>query len=508
MGVATGLADDSAITAAESTFTLEDQRVGSDGAVGWAVPGLLFASALVFFVVSLLKGTSGDLLSAVALAITAIPFLFVAIETPGRLLHPLSLFGFTMVLGVAGQMIYLTHGHPAASTELLSGLSPNILNQGILVVGTSVIALGIGYFAASSGVSDPVPGRLLSRSVRLGLGNPDPRRVFWVGLALCGISLTAFGLYAQKIGLSSLSDLLSSHKRYVVTSGHESVYGYYRFVISLADPVFVLLIYVIIRNRLPIFSRLGALALGSMVLVAGYATITSSRTELFATVAVAGFMGIALRRREPRVTVIVGVMVAAIACLTLLGGLRAVGQGEAPSLSSRTSTDALLENAVGNRDWMDIAPISVLINRVPQAYPYQYGKTLVSILWEPIPRSLWPGKPPVRIGPVIGAPVFGFRETRVTGEPPGIVGELWLNGGIFFVIIGMVLLGAVIRWVERLYRLVGRTNGLSAIPYGVLIVGTCLQLPITDVTGVSTSMLESLVTLAILLRIVRRQESL
>jgi oligosaccharide repeat unit polymerase len=469
------------------------------------MPGALFVGALAFFLSFLINGAVGNLQSAVALAITAVPFLIVAIEAPGRLLHPLSIFGFTMLLGIAGQTIYLTHGHPADLPELLSGLSPDILNRGLLVVGVGIIALGVGYFASNPGRVSLRPGRLLALGMRLGLARPSPRRAFWVALALCVISMVAFGLYAPKVGLHSPSDLLSSRKRFALEDGHAIFYGYYRFLIFLSGSAFVLLTYVWVRNGVSLFSRLGAVTLASLLLTAGYAVVTSSRTELFAAVAAAVFIVIALRRREPRAATVIAVTVVAIACLTLLGGLRSVDNGQARSLSGTISTNALVENAVGNGSWMDIGPISVVMQRVPQAFPYQYGKTLVAILWAPIPRTLWPGKPPTRIGPMIGPRVFGYSEQRISGDPVGILGELWLNGGVFVVVAGMVLLGATIRWVERFYKLVGQTDGLSAIPYGILIVGACLQLPIDDLTGVLTGVLESLATLIVLLWLVRER---
>lgn len=480
-------------------------RANGGGVAGWVIPGTLLLSALAFFFFFLINGAAANLQCAVALSITAAPFLIAAAEAPGRLLHPLSIFGFTMLLGVAGQTIYLTHGHPTALPGLLSWLSPDILTQGLLVVSAGVLALCVGYLASNPGGGTLKPSRLLTRGVQMGLARPSPRRAFWMALVMCVISTVAFVLYAPKVGLHNPGDLLSSRKRFVVAGGHVTVYGYYRLLISLAGSAFILLAYVMARNGISTFSRLGAAALASLVITAGYATITSSRTELFATVGAATFVTIALRRREPRATTIVTVTVAAIACLTLLGGLRAANNGQASSLSSTSGTDALLENAVGSRDWMDIGPISVIVQRVPQAYPYQYGKTFLSILWEPIPRTLWPGKPPVRIGPVIGPPVFGFNVDRVSGDPPGILGELWLNGGVFIVVAGMALLGAMIRRVERWYRLVHQTDGLSAIIYGILVVGLCLQLPITDFTGILTSVLENLVTVAVLLWLVREQ---
>jgi hypothetical protein len=66
----------------------------------------------------------------------------------------------------------------------------------------------------------------------------------------------------------------------------------------------------------------------------------------------------------------------------------------------------------------------------------------------------------------------------------GVIGELWLNGGLVAVLLGMVMVGLLLRRVEHLYRIASATGGLSALPYGILIVALGLQLPITDVTGV------------------------
>jgi oligosaccharide repeat unit polymerase len=491
----------------------EARGAGAGSAVAWVIPSLLFIGAFAFLIAFLIGGAAGDLQSAVALAITAIPFLIVAIEAPDRLLHPLSIFGFTMILGVAGQTVYLTHGRPAALPELLSGLSPDILNKGLIVAAVGMLALAFGYFAASSRREVERPGRLLTRAMQLDLVRPSPQRAFVFGCVVCVISVIAFALYAPKVGIHGVNGLLTSQKRFVVQEGHVLVYGYYRALFFATGPLFVLLVYVMIRNRISMFSRIGVLAGVSLLLTVFYATVTSSRSELFASVAVAVFVSIALRRREPRAKSIILALLVAVLGLVFLGGLRSAASSQASSaspnqsFSSAIDTGAMLENTVGNGSWGDIGPMSVLMHRVPGAYPYQYGKTLVSIVWAPVPRTLWPAKPPVRIGPVIGPKVFGYSEQRITGDPVGILGELWLNGSVFAVVVGMALLGAVIRWIERLYRLVGQTDGLSAIPYGIFVVGACLQLPITDLTGVLGAVLENLIVVALLLWVVRQPAS-
>ncbi len=473
--------------------------------IGWAIPVVLLVAAIVFFLVYLVGSASGNLQSAAALAITAAPFLVAAREAPGRLLHPLAVFGFTMVLGIAGQTIYLTHGAPLRA-GLLSGLPLSILNDALLVVGAGVIALCAGYLVSGRSIEKAGPGRTMRWAMRRGLAEPTPRKVFWICLALLVIAALAFAVYAPKVGINSLGALLSSRKRFAVVEGKVLVYGYYRWLVGLCGVGFLLAIYTILRNRLPWRSGLGAVAVLSILGTAGFAVVTSSRTDFFDIAAIAAFIALALRRREPRVRVIFGVVVVALAAITLLVGLRSVGSGQSNSLSHTTKVDSVLENAVGSRDWMDIGPIAVVVDRVPDAYPFQYGKTLVSILWEPIPRTLWKGKPAVRIGPTTGPPIYGFLPSeRVSGDPPGILGEFWIDGGLVAVILGMLVVGVAVRKVERWYAMVDSTAGLSALLYGVVGIPICLQLPISDFTGVLTIALQNLAILLVLLWIARHR---
>ena len=398
---------------------------------------------------------------------------------------------------MAGQTVFLTHSDSAVATGLLSGLGTEALTGGLLVMSVGIGAMAIGYLATGP-QAEPRPGRFLRRAVELGCSRPSSRRAFWAVVVLCGIAVVAFALYAPKVGIQSPAELFTSRKRYGEIQGGETVFGYYRFAISLAGIAFLIGSFTLVRRRLPLRSGLGAAVLGALLLTGLYATVTSSRTELFATLGAAAFMAIAIRGREPRLRVIVACLAAA-----LLAVLRAVDQGQATSLAETTGSEAVVEDVVGSRTWAAIGPTSVLVDRVPEAYPFQYGKTMFSILWAPVPKTAWPEKPPVRIGPVISPAIFGFDVDRRTGDPPGLVGELWLNGGLVVVIVGMALFGALLRRVERWHRLAPATGGLTAIPYGILVVALCLKLPVSDVTGVVISVLEDLPLLALLVWILR-----
>jgi hypothetical protein len=405
-----------------------------------------------------------------------------------------------MVLGLAGQTIYLTHGG-SLEAELLSGLPLEILNRALLVVGAGVIACCLGYLAFDKLRTKPAPGPAFRWLIRRGFADPSPERAFWIVLALLALAAVGFAVYAPKVGIDSVGSLLSSRKRFAVIEGQVVVYGYYRWMVGLCGIGFLFAVYTIVRNQLSWRSRLGVVAVLSILGTAGFAVVTSSRTELFGVVTVATFIGIALRRREPRPGVILAVVILALVSVTLLVGLRSASVGQ----SGGSGSQSTLENAVGSRDWMDIGPIAVVVDRVPEAYPFQYGKTLASILWEPIPRTVWKSKPAVRIGPTIGPPIYGFHPSeRVSGDPPGILGEFWIDGGLIGVLLGMLLLGMGIRQVERWYEDVAATDGLSALLFGVVGIAVCLQLPIADFTGILTIIVQNLVILAVLFWAARR----
>ncbi len=77
----------------------------------------------------------------------------------------------------------------------------------------------------------------------------------------------------------------------------------------------------------------------------------------------------------------------------------------------------------------------------PDVHPYLYGQSYYRLLFIPIPRSLWPGKPEntQRIFARIHDRTLAGRGTTI---PPGIVGDLYINFGKFGVI-GMIVWGAI-----------------------------------------------------------------
>jgi len=84
-----------------------------------------------------------------------------------------------------------------------------------------------------------------------------------------------------------------------------------------------------------------------------------------------------------------------------------------------------------------------LFHLVPKFYPFMWGSTLCSVLYNPIPRIVWPGKPAPSINqPLIefgiGPAALGQRNFAVS-----LIAELYGNLGWIGVIVGMLALGII-----------------------------------------------------------------
>jgi len=76
------------------------------------------------------------------------------------------------------------------------------------------------------------------------------------------------------------------------------------------------------------------------------------------------------------------------------------------------------------------------------------GRTVENIIYTPIPRVIWPGKPIMTMGHYWTPLVTGSDAGGGTG--PGYIFELYWNGGYFLVFLGMFSLGILFRYTGML----------------------------------------------------------
>lgn len=87
-----------------------------------------------------------------------------------------------------------------------------------------------------------------------------------------------------------------------------------------------------------------------------------------------------------------------------------------------------------------------LVNRYPSIYPYIYGQSFLYTFILFIPRILWKAKPKNPFLDIIENALN--VSARTAGTSLANIGEFYANFGIIGVVVGMFLLGRVMRWVR------------------------------------------------------------
>ncbi len=118
-------------------------------------------------------------------------------------------------------------------------------------------------------------------------------------------------------------------------------------------------------------------------------------------------------------------------------GMGSLRKGGAIDISDVTNQIVLKLGEYGTHGYANLAYI---YESVPNSMDYQYGKSFTSWIFAPIPRSIWPDKPPITIGQQIKTEIYSKTEEGGGGEGTNSIGELYINFGVF----GFVL--AVLYW--------------------------------------------------------------
>jgi hypothetical protein len=114
-----------------------------------------------------------------------------------------------------------------------------------------------------------------------------------------------------------------------------------------------------------------------------------------------------------------------------------------------------------------------VLRQTPEIVPYWGGHTYSSILYKPIPRILWPGKPQEETGQAFGHR-YGYLaigDYESSYNLPQTV-ELYANFGVAGVIIGSLLFGFLYRVAELMFF--HPRSGVGAVALGSVILGQLL----------------------------------
>lgn len=139
--------------------------------------------------------------------------------------------------------------------------------------------------------------------------------------------------------------------------------------------------------------------------------------------------------------------VAALLVLVAVRDVRVLGhtldQAGQVALASLPSSIADVVLAVV-REFRQAEIFAVLVAITPEVIPFLYGRSYVEVLFQPIPRALFAGKP-VAAGFMVGQLLRGVN----VGIPSTAMGELYLNFGVFGIVPGMLLFGLLCAMVDH-----------------------------------------------------------
>lgn len=318
-----------------------------------------------------------------------------------------------------------------------------------------------------------------------------------LGSAVLGF--VGFLLYAQSTGGLSLGQL--SAKRTVIDgieleASYQS-FGEYRVLNTFSFIAFWLQVAWYAHRRVPHgpFTRQGWW-LGVLLLNAALLPIyASTRSDVVYILMSALLIEICLRGREVRRAGLVIPVVAAILLTGLLSALRnpdAAVEVGATNRAIPLSTGVLIDTFILTRTFADHPTTVNIVEAIPERLPYANGSTITAWLAAPIPRSVWPDKPLISSGPVLGRVIFG--NTR-SGVPPGMIAESYWNFGLSGLLAISFLCGLVIRRLGEYWAPYASVSPGAAVLLSVAAVRPGVDLMSNSVGFAPFTLLQTLVLL-------------
>ena len=409
------------------------------------------------------------------------------------LFQPLTFIAWSVFIGMAARTLYVVTVDDATTRDyLLLGRPPEFLMNAAMLVIVALACFVAGYSATPPRVA-------LTRWRLLRHHEWSPGRLALLVIVLVVIASTSTVLYLDRMGIEALGLTELSAKRRLVVQGAQYEFaslGYYLWGANLFVYAFYLLLtYVIVtKRRLMSWLGIATLCLGATATV--LPIITSSRTEALIPVVYAALIWHYLRNSN-KASSIALLLVAVLSGAIMLGSLRALNQGRVQAVGDHFGIEAIL----GTRHWLDVTKTAHILDAVPEREGYQFGSTLVSWVFAPIPRTLWLEKPIIRPGQIIGQVIYEGQFVK-TGVPPGFIAELYWNFGYPGVVIGMFLFGVWLRFVYNTFRPHFRENRNALLLYVGIMIPFALMLLGSDLSGTVLRAGTYTITMVVLLSLV------
>jgi len=160
------------------------------------------------------------------------------------------------------------------------------------------------------------------------------------------------------------------------------------------------------------------------------------------------------------------------------------------------SVSGIYDQMFGGRYLIDVSKTAHIVSYYQDTGAYHYGSTLVGWIYKLIPGLTPTSLDEANLGFYLGFNVFGYAAS---GVPPGIVAETFINFSWPGVVIGMFVLGMVLKLFYVHLGLRARTPGAVLI-YALLSTRFTVFVFNNDL---STAILKSILDLIVLLALLK-----
>lgn len=415
---------------------------------------LILASILACFFSGVYTSISGDY-SAWATFGSIFPLVMVSLAIGHNKekdpVSPLYILFYLLFISVFGKTVFLLF-FDASGVGLyksLDGRGVEILVPGLIVTNLACFAFVMGY-------------SLCRRFPLIGLRKtttPDERiyqpsnRINSYRTYLILTSILALSVYSVFEFISTLniwSDILSGklsvkrmHQESAGVARRGSALGYVRIMGSVLPQLVVAIMFVhtsIYRISLSTSNKILLVLLGLTSLA--IPVISSARISALL------FFVVLLMIYHYCVKTL-SIRKAAAISVGLLLLLSWFGEMRSSHIQAKENSFLGISKIIEGSYWMDIGKTSVIVNSFPEKLEYLNGSSFLLFVLAPIPRTIWPEKPSVRISYFVGESVYNRPDNA--GIPPGFIGESFMNFGHLGVGVCLFLLGALMARIYTRY---------------------------------------------------------
>jgi len=383
-------------------------------------------------------------LAACILAIMVLPF-FRSLRIDW--FSPWNMVCYAAIINIFLRSVYITFDIPNESTiqqVFLLGKTKEFLLWPMVVVLLGISCMTFGYLVR--------PGVSRKLSFRIFQSDCWSEHRFWF-LTILLLLLSWIGFYlliTNTVGQLSIENL-SAHRGIFSTELTEyRSYSYLRWMVNLSDMVYCLILAKMVSIRRIRFRELIVFLLSSGTSLSYYFFVqTRSGLALFflTVIAIVYYMR---GRKFPLFRAIV-LAIAILFFLRFMTGLRP-GSGFEPMDWTDFNLTRVFEPVVLNLNGIDVSKTAHIMEAIPTVLDYQYGKTLVTILFAWIPRELWPSKPIAPMDAIIAMTIFGAEFYGGGGMPPGLIAEMYLNFWFIGIIIGCFAVGYLLKIIHMQFK--------------------------------------------------------